>query len=232
MKVAVYSLCRDRVDYTKACFTSLQTKAGIDFHHLIIDNGSTDATVEWLQNEYCKKYTNCVLVTSPVNVGISKASNIALDILCSANYDLICKCDNDCFIQSENILEQISEIYENLKQFHPKFVLSPKVEGIVNQPTRGAYTMLSRRRIGLTAIVGGLFHCVPTDVYRQYRYPEHLPLAHGQDDDFCNWVIKNGGQIGYIEGLVVEHYEGTHNQALRYPEYFKRKHEEEKTISV
>lgn len=233
MRVAVYSITRDRLDYTKICFASLQEKAGIEFDHYVIDNGSTDGTKEWLLHDYSynlnKSYLNYYL---PTNLGISKASNKILDIIGNSGitYDLIIKMDNDCLVQSENILGQICEVFTQAKNFGPRFVLSPRVEGINRQPTRGRDIMLAGRRIGLTAIVGGLFHCVPADVYKLYRYPERLPLASGQDDHFCNWFKSNGGEVGYIEGLVVEHYEGTDKQAIRYPEYFKRKHQEEVTV--
>lgn len=231
LRIAVYSLCRDRLDYTKICLASLQEKAGIQFNHLVVDNGSTDGTQEWLQKEYCASNKKCILLSK--NHGISKASNIALNaIFASSDPDIVVKFDNDCLVKSENILGQIVEIYKDMGPYHAKFALSPRVEGIARQPTRANYFMFGGRRIGQTGIIGGLFHCVPASVYKDYRYPENLPLAKGQDDHFCDWFRKRGGEVGYIEGLVVEHYEGTNAQALRYPEYFKRKFEEEKLIPV
>ncbi len=44
-----------------------------------------------------------------------------------------------------------------------------------------------------------------------------------QDDVFCKWVRRHGGEVGYVEGLVVEHYRGTDQQAKDFPEYFSRK---------
>jgi glycosyltransferase involved in cell wall biosynthesis len=224
MRIAVYTLTRDRLEYTKHCFETLRSKAGVSFDHFVLDNGSQDGTKEWLEeNRDMFKRLNF----QTENVGISKGSNICLDAI-GKGYDLIIKMDNDCEVVSDNILGQIAEIYEAIGEFSPKYVLSPRVEGINNQPTRGRFEQIAGRRIGLTAIVGGLFHIVPSSVYGQYRYPLNLPKAHGQDDVFCKWIKDNGGQVGYIEGLVVNHYEGTDNQAKRFPEYFTRKWQEEK----
>ena len=48
-KIAVYTLTRDRIEYTKECFAMLESKAGIEYDHYIVDNGSQDGTVEWLK---------------------------------------------------------------------------------------------------------------------------------------------------------------------------------------
>jgi hypothetical protein len=142
-------------------------------------------------------------------------------------YDLIIKMDNDCFVETKGILKEIVHIYSQMGEFSPKYVLSPHVNGINNQPTRGGKDGIGGYTIGLTSIIGGLFHIVPKEVYAKYRYDESLPLAKYQDDFFCKWVKENGGRVGYIEELKVQHYEGTDNQAKRYPEYFKRKWNEE-----
>ncbi len=223
-RVAVYTLTRDRLAYTQHCFATLASKAGVPYDHYVVDNGSEDGTVEWLQNTYRPKK----VIRFHYNAGISRASNVALTHVFMTRYDLIVKFDNDCEVVSDNILGQIVEIYEDGKVFAPQYILSPAVGGIANQPKRVRYTMLAGRRIGLTSIVGGLFHVVPLAVYRRYHYPENLPLARGQDDHFCHWARANGCEVGYIEGLQVNHYRTTDGQAQDYPEYFERKWREEK----
>lgn len=227
MKVAIYTLTRDRLDYTKHCFKVLKEKAWYPYDHFIIDNGSTDGTSDWLV-ENKKDFANITLLKE--NIGISKASNMALKQILPGGYDLIIKMDNDCEIVSDNIVGQVVEIFSDAKKkkFNNKFVLSPRVEGINNQPKRQGGTQLAGRTIGYTSIVGGLFHIVQSEVYSKYSYPVDLPLGWGQDDDFCAWFKQNGGFVGYIEGLVVNHYETTSGQAAKYPEYFERKWKEEK----
>lgn len=226
LNIAIYSLTRDRIEYTAECFARLKACAGKEYDHFIVDNGSTDDTPNWLkhrENEFAGVLYN------KENQGISIASNQALRMILegSKRYDLIIKMDNDCFIGSEKILAQVEKIYESLGKFDGKYVLSPKVELINHQPTRAGVKGIADYTIGLTAIVGGLFHIVQREVYEQYRYPENLPKAKGQDDDFCHWFKTNGGQVGYIEELFVEHKDGTDEQAKIYSEYFKRKWQEE-----
>lgn len=240
MKIAVYTLARDRAEYTATALASLEALAGCSYAHYVVDNGSTDETPNllraWLVGSCPTNGPRPFrsVLTQKNNLGISLGSNIALNRIFEdfPDVDMIVKMDNDCRVKSENLLRQMAECIESLKSNHlgPKMVLSPRVSGINRQPARGRDTQVAGRRVGLTAIVGGLFHCVPANVYRQYRYPLDLPLAAKQDDHFCKWVKSKGGEVGYVEGLEVEHIDGTDLQAIKYPEYFKRKWIEETTI--
>jgi glycosyltransferase involved in cell wall biosynthesis len=226
MKIALFTLTRDRLEYTQYCLHTLVEKAGHPYDHFVIDNGSVDGTVEWLSAHQSNFRAVHLL---PKNIGISRGSNLALtEIFKTDDYDLVVKMDNDCEVVSENILGQMVEIYSDVKEFSSQYVLSPRAEGIVNQPHRGRFTQIGGRRIGLTAIIGGLFCVIPGWVAKKYRYPEDLPVAWGQDDAFCKWFKGQGGEVGYVEGLIVNHYETTNGQAERYPDYFKRKWDEEK----
>ena len=226
MKIAVYTLTRDRLEFTQHCFQTLWANAGAPFDHFVLDNGSQDGTPQWLkENENKFRAVEC----APVNLGISKGSNMMLDKIFEAGaYELIIKLDNDCEVKSPYILKRIEWVVGMFRTRERVIVLSPRVEGIVRQPARLSVLMYPGGKIGLTAIIGGLFHIVPAEIYRRYRYPEELPLAWGQDDHFCDWLHRQGVDTGYIEDLVVAHYLTTDGQAKKYPEYFKRKRQEEK----
>lgn len=235
MKVVVYTLTRDRLDYTKIAFASLAKNAGLPFDHVIVDNGSADGTSDWLR-EYVDERRRTGLETTviylPENVGISRAANQALDLIFEQYPDagLVIKMDNDCRVRTPGLIRRMVDLYRrdlDMRRFGPRMVLSPRVEGIINQPHRGRQTEIDGQLVGLTAIVGGLCHFVQADIYREYRYPENLPLAKGQDDDFCKWVKDQGGECGYVESFLVEHIDGTDGQARRFPEYFERKWREE-----
>lgn len=224
MKIAIYTLTRDRLEYTKHCFKTLKNKAGYEYDHFVLDNGSSDGTQDWLvENE--SMFKKIVLCDS--NLGISDGSNTILDIIYETDdYDLIIKMDNDCEVISDNILIDIVNVFSSKKTNN--WVLSPRVTGIINQPKRGYKANINNYEIGLTSIVGGLFHIVKAETYKKYKYPIELPKAWGQDDHFCDWLHKNHGITGYIEDIIVNHYETTNGQAERFPDYFKRKKIEEK----
>lgn len=223
MKIAIFTLTRDRLDYTKRSFASLKEKAGYPYDHYIIDNGSTDGTQEWLREQK----DLIVLALNKENKGISEGCNRALETILKKDYDLIIKMDNDCEIISSDILKELVEVYKYIPPFYFKFMLSPKVEGLNNPVPRIAEMEINGHPIGLTNIIGGIFQPVPTECYKLYHYDEKLPKAKGQDEHLNGWFKAMGGQIGYIEDLIVEHMDTTNGQAEKYPEYFERKAKEE-----
>ena len=229
MRVAIYSLTRDRLAFTHHCFETLRQRAGYPFDHFVLDNGSEDGTQEWLKAEHALGRFKEILLLDE-NVGISHGSNLMLDaIQRHAPYGLICKVDNDAEIVTADILAHLIKCFEDQRRFASRLALSPRVEGIRNQPQRLRVEGRGGYRIGVTGIIGGLFHAAPWEVYREYRYPETLPLAKGQDDAFCGWLTEHGVLIGYVEDLVVNHYLGTDEQAKIFPGYFTRKWKEETT---
>lgn len=228
MRIAAYTLTRDRLQYTQECFTALREMAGCPFDHFVVDNGSRDDTMLWLTQEYVPHW----IWPLDENVGISRGSNIALRaILAFGNYDLVVKFDNDCMVKTPGILAAVSRIYSGCKEAE-RWVLSPRVDGINKQPRRARDHALGGHPIGVTAIVGGLFQVTPEPIARQFYkaggYDESLPLARGQDDQYAEWLRINRYANGYIEDVAVSHHETTDGQAKRYPDYFRRKwdHEE------
>lgn len=223
MKVAIITLTRDRLAYTKRSFKSLKENAGYPYQHFVIDNGSTDGTVAWLK----KQKDLDILYFNKENEGISKSMNKALKYILTKDYDLIIKMDNDCEIISSDILKELVSVYESIPPFFIQFMLSPRVEGLNFQPQRIDQMEIAGHRIGITKIIGGIFQPMLTRQYKLYSYDESLAKAKGQDEDLNAWFQKMGGSVGYIEDLVVEHMDTTEGQKKQYPEYFKRKYTEE-----
>ena len=222
MKIAIFTLTMDRLEYTRHCFRTLEERSGVPYDHFVVDNGSEDGTQDWLnKNKY--KYKKIIL--NGENRGIGMASNQALEEIFKENYDLIIKFDNDCEVVSENILGQIVEVYEGIPRFASKYILSPRVEGINTNLDRIRYEMFAGRRVGLTGMVGGIFMCVPKVLYDNFRYDNNRKRI-GLDSQMCQNSRQHGANCGYIEGLVVNHYETTDGQAKRYPDYFKLKKKE------
>jgi len=236
-RVALISMTRDRLDFTKLCFERLQKMAGYPFDHYVIDNGSVDGTQDWLQEYKDRYYAGdgfVDLTYLPENRGISIASNIALDkILGPENdyndYTFIGGMDNDCYIVTDNILKHLVACIDDKRAFGPEIAISPRVSGIVNQPKRIREHGRACLHLGETGQIGGLFHLTSARVMRGWRYPVDLPKAWGQHDVWSAWMCAAGVIVGYIEELEVEHFKTTDGQAKLYPEYFIRKRIEEKT---
>lgn len=223
MRCAVFSLTRDRLLYSQHCFKTLREKAGYEFSHFVVDNGSTDGTFEWLH----QNLDSFQAVTfNSQNLGLCAGNNQALQMIRDSGiqYDLIAKFDNDAEVISDNIVAEMVDLY---KQSKKPMLLSPRVTGISRQPARSYTQTAFSHPIGVTNHIGGLFAWCNADLYLQYTYPDNLPLASGDDSAFAYWVYQKKYIVGYVEDLVVNHFEGTEGQAVRYPQYFERKWREE-----
>lgn len=226
MKVAIYTLTYDRLDYTKQMFESLSKNAGYEYDHYVVDNGSKDGTEEWL-TENQKKYNIKKVIFNKENRGISEASNQALDEI-GEDYDLIIKIDNDCLIESENIIKEIVEVYRRSKQL----VLSPNVEGLIDSAggvPRVKNGYIGKRLFGFVQHIGGIFAAAPAEVYKDFRWEEKDFLHGEQDYIFSQWCVKNKYVLAYYENLRVRHIDSTEGQKKRYPKYFERRKEEKVT---
>jgi glycosyltransferase involved in cell wall biosynthesis len=221
LKVAIFTLTYNRLDYTKRMFSAVKKFTNYQYDHYVVDNGSTDGTVEYLGKKDLK------VIYNKVNVGISKASNQALDAI-GNNYDIIIKMDNDCEVESDKWLETIIDVYERSGQY----IISPYVEGLVDSPggvkrIRNGY--IGRHTLGLTTHLGGLCIAAPYKVYQGFRWEEEDFLHSSQDYIFSQHCLKQRYALAYLENIRVMHMDTTVGQQEKYPEYFEKRMKE-KTI--
>lgn len=225
VKVAAFSITYDRLDYTKKAFHSLNHTAGYTFDHYVVDNGSTDGTVEWLKENFDPSR----LILNPDNKGISIASNQVVDLIKKGDYDCILKFDNDCMCLTSGWLEKMVEIYKT----NHLFALSCYVQGLRDNPggsPRAGYGRIKNELIGVTAHLGGICNFVSSKAYDNFRWPEDEQLHGLQDLEFSQHLFKCGYQMGYLENYFVNHGPaGTEGQEKDYPEYFAKRREEKIT---
>ncbi len=108
-KISVVILSHNKIDYTRACIHSLLATDYPDWEIVIIDNGSTDGTAEWLK-KFRKEAENgnvhVKLIFNSGNIGCSTARNQGIK---AANGELIAFCDNDIALRSRNWLRVMAE---------------------------------------------------------------------------------------------------------------------------
>lgn len=213
MNVAVLTLVRDRLEYTKHCFAALREHAGCDYDHYVLDQGSAFDTRRWLyQTE--RDYTR--LITLPGNIGIARGLNHLIDRL--DVYDVVVKIDNDCELTEPNTLRDICQLV--MDDGHT--MLSPRILGLNNPPRATGIFLIGEDEIQDIPQIGGIFLAAPAAVYDTYRYPEDGPVWGMDDANICAWYRHNGGRCGYVTRFTANHYETTSGQHARYPEYFER----------
>lgn len=216
MRVAVLTLTRDRLDYTKHCFGKLRELAGCWFDHYVLDQGSTDGTPEWLVQN-AGRFRNLELLQE--NIGISKGMNRLLDVCRPERYDAVVKIDNDCELVMFGTLAAAVRAVQTDRLTQ----VSPRVEGLNDGLSPEEFVDVNGERVGTLGQIGGLFSAVPGRVYQRFRYDESNPVGQMDDVQLSEWVRRQGGTVGYLMGWRVNHFETTRGQWARYPEYFERK---------
>jgi GT2 family glycosyltransferase len=223
VKVAVLSLTRDRLEYTKHCFSKLEEFAGCDFDHYVLDQGSTDGTAEWLFEEYLDGPGLRYADRRFDNLGISRGMNTLIEKVRELEehdgrlYDVVVKFDNDCELTQPNTLRDVSRL-----ALEGGCLLSPRILGLNNPPPVTRELLLGREVIQDIPQIGGIFLAAPAWVYDEFRYSEWNPAWGADDSEICAWFRRQGGTCGYVKRLEAWHYEGTSGQHEKYPEYFAR----------
>lgn len=225
-KVGIFSITYDRLEYSQKCFKSLWDTADYPFHHLVIDNGSTDGTLEWL-DEYLLDHKQDVTIKEyKKNHGISIASNFAVNNL--KDYDIIVKVDNDCLFLTKGWLKRMVDLWKSNRML----VMSCYIQGLKDNPggaPRGDYGMVKGEYLGLTYHIGGICHFVDKHAYDKFRWDEKSPLHGLQDLELSQYLKKQGYQHCYLENYYAEHIDGTEGQHKKFADYFERR-KAEKTI--
>jgi len=229
-KIALFTLTKDRWDYTKQMLESLKKNAGYKYDHYIVDNGSTDGTVKKLGEYKIKK-----LIKNKTNVGISKGSNQAVDEIMKGDYDLVIKLDNDCKLITKDTLKRVADCWAYSRQI----VVSPYIEGLrdnlgggkrVRLPgQQSEYLQVGSESIQLAEHIGGIFCIAPAHLYKTFRWKEDDNLHGTQDLDFSIFCLSNKIAPSYFAGIRAEHIDGTEGQEKKYPKYFELRKEEKTT---
>ena len=225
MKIAIFTLTKDRLYYTKKTLQSLKKKTHIPFDHFVLDQGSEDKTVDWLNNFTYDK-GNIYVYPLSKNIGINRGVNFIVDKI-GKEYDIIIKLDNDVEIETDGWLKKCINVLSK------KFVISPYVKGLINN--RGGvnrYGHIKELNIGITPFIGGICMIGYRDAWTKdsngWEFP--VPKHAGGDRAFCMKLNLSGYKFGYVENVVIKHVETTVGQIERYPSYFKKRQTERKVV--
>lgn len=203
-KVAIYTLTRDRIDYTKRFFEQLKN-CGVEYDHFVLDNGSADGTPEYLKTLNLK-WLHC----SEDNKGLWKGIELIIkEAKGFEGYDYVLKLDNDLEFPQDNWLKDLIELYEH----NDYDCLSPFVEGICDGKG-GVDRMRKGDEISLVHHLGGA--CLLSTPEHYKAEMPNMGKAMGWDGWF-----SYGNKCGIAEKIKVKH--DTKKQEEDMPDYYNRK---------
>jgi GT2 family glycosyltransferase len=189
--ISVVIVTRNNIETTHRCLKHITSSELTPREIILVDNASTDNTVEWAEKE------GYFVIKNLSNLGCGIARNQGAKV---AKSDYILFLDNDQFISPDTI----SKLFEKIKKFdavgvehwrvlHTGETVPLKIENLITDSYIGAGGMLVRREVFLS--VGGF----------DERY---APLWY-EDVDFSFRMRKNGKTMGVLQEAGIRHLGGT-----------------------
>lgn len=198
MKIAVITITCNRLELTKKYLSELKDKNNTQFEHIIVDNGSTDGTIEWL---FEKNYT---VIRLNQNIGVFKALKIGINYVKKEfNPDYIIKFDDDCELQSFGILDKIIEFY---KKGCKNYVVAPlDVDILADKMPRQFHTETQRdMKLSYVSHVGGIFVVAPAICFYMLT-PDNIEYLVCEDMLRGRFWIEKGKSVVYLTELKINH---------------------------
>jgi len=221
LRVAIYTLTLNRLADTKVMWESLQKTTKYPFDWFVVEQGSTDGTLDFLEGKTKSKVIN------GKNRGVAGGWNDAVKMIkSSGDYDIIIKVDNDCEVLSEGWLEAMVELFER----NQTIILSPYIEGLDGSPGgvlrarlsgESPYLMINDKVLGFVPNIGGIVFATPIRLFDEWTFDE--TYEGNKDYLLCQYARSKGYSIFYMEEYRAVHQHGSEGQKEVYPEYFKEK---------
>ena len=103
---SIIMLCLNQLEYTKKCLKSILKYTSVPYELVLVDNGSTDGTVPFLE-DYANKHDNCKIILNNENRGFAGGNNQGI---AAAEGDYILLLNNDVIVTQDWLERLISHI--------------------------------------------------------------------------------------------------------------------------
>jgi len=227
LSICVVSL--NALNYLKPLLASIeQYSKGLTYEVIIVDNGSTDGTVAWIEQHH----PEITLICNQANLGFTRGNNQAIALAKAACFLLLnpdTLLTEDCFGPQIAYLREHSEVGITI----PKVL---NADGSFQQQSRrgdarpievfGYFLKLGKLFPNSKALNGYLQSWLPEDeiaevkavsgscmfikreVYEQIGGLDEQFFAYQEDSDYCKRARQAGWKVMYVPTSSIIHYGG------------------------
>lgn len=213
-RVSVIVLCYNNLEYTKSCLKSLLGVGSYpDIEIIMVDNGSTDGTHEYLQGLELEP-DNFKVITNSENLGFSAGNNVGIK---AAEGDYIVLLNNDTFTTPGWIFGLV----RHLRRDPGIGLVGPVTNNIGNEAkieihyadmesmilSSFDYTRSHTDKLLFVPTVA--FFCVAFTkelIDKVGLLDEQFGQGFFEDDDYCRRVSDAGYQVAIAEDVFVHHH--------------------------
>lgn len=222
MELSVIILNHNGKRWLKDCFQSIfENTRGINFEIILVDNASTDGSVEYVR----KEFSEVKVVSNGENLGFTRGNNIGLR---EARGEYVCILNNDTVV----LRDALNNLYNFIKSQTKKTIATGKIftfSGEI-QPNCGNLPSFLQeyfnfsfskirgpnpfnikvkgdevQEVGL--VTGTFFMIKRDDMLELCGFDENIVIFY-EDADLCLRFKKMGGQAMYYPDSVIKHYWG------------------------
>ena len=200
MKLSIITLTCNKIEYTKKYIQSLYTYTK-DFELILVDNGSTDGTAEYLK-QLQKKQNNIKVIFNSENLGFAKGNNQGIEI---AQGEYIGFLNNDILLYP-NWFEECEKVFKNKKA---AFVAPRHINPHYHLTNEKDYIKFFHKNFNYTksfekSFDECVFSCVITTrnvIDNIGKFDENYKQAFFEDNDFKYRAINSGYDV-YVANTV------------------------------
>ena len=226
MRVAVYCITRDRLDYTKKSLKLLRKMAGCDVDLFIADNGSRHPTTEWLKGE--KSVGNIkYLKLFQENKGQNIAANHLIDEIVKGDYKWVLRWDNDAIPRTRRFLKKLVRRSERFLYSNVICVTSPRITKLTHEPPPLGMGEELGFKYHDVEILGGICRLHPIALFQSwykgepaFRFSKFAPLGMGEASEMAGLCKRASINMLRMVDLEVEHMGGEDSQKEDEPAEF------------
>lgn len=181
---------------------------------LVVDNNSSDNTVEFIR----KYYSKVVIILQKENLGFGKANNVGISYALNNNADAVFLLNQDAYA-SEDTVEKLknasinNEEYGIISPVHlngdgsavdlsflgyisPYYIPDLISDLIVNNYSKSIYG---------TSFINAAAWFIPKAVFLRVGGFDPIFFMYGEDDNFCQRLVFHGFKIGIIPTTKIFH---------------------------
>jgi GT2 family glycosyltransferase/tetratricopeptide (TPR) repeat protein/2-polyprenyl-3-methyl-5-hydroxy-6-metoxy-1,4-benzoquinol methylase len=206
---SIVMLTNNQLEYTKLCLSSIRCRTDEPYEVIIVDNGSTDGTVDYLRN-----VDGVRLIVNPENRGFPAAVNQGI---AAARGDYILLLNNDCIVTTGWLARLLAAI-----ESAPDVGLAGPCSNCVSGEQQIAvdYEQLSDvdgfawewakrqagRRVETDRLVAFCLLVKRSVIDRIGVLDERFGLGNFEDDDFCRRALAAGFKAVIAQDAFVHHF--------------------------
>lgn len=208
--------------YLQECLPSLRNQDYKDFKVVILDNGSSDGSVDWIRKDHPEVY----LIDNRKNLGFSKANNVGIKLGLDAGYKYFVLLNQDTVVRKNFLDEGIKMLDEEAGMCCPKILYysnkkiwyagSPIFDNYLDFMRKNILELLVDESVGKedgpefnekkdVGYASGCSLFVKREVFEKIGLLDERFFFNWEAKDLCKRARDNGFRVMYFPDTVVLH---------------------------